>query len=86
MHGGNEITFAAIDNHPKCSASRFVFDTEVATIAPNEKRRPFRSVLYATEVNQEEASSRAQPMKRSLQDHFWMGHCVKRIHRQDAVE
>ena len=25
-------------------------------------------------------------MKRSPQDRFWMGHCVKRIHRQDAVK
>jgi hypothetical protein len=32
MHGGNEITFAAIDKYPQCSTQRFVFDTPVATV------------------------------------------------------
>ena len=35
MHGGNEINFAAVDNHPKCSTRRFVLDAQVATVRRN---------------------------------------------------
>jgi len=35
MEGGNEITFAAIDNYPKLSAQRVVFDMQFATLRWN---------------------------------------------------
>jgi hypothetical protein len=35
MRGANEITFAAIDNHPKCSAQGFAIEMRVATVRWN---------------------------------------------------